>query len=99
MILALLGGTKRHGTLKRMFKGVTQKMLTQTLRRLEGDGLVRRVEYPIVPPKVEYSLTPLGETLREPVWALSGWAERHSWELDAARNWRDSGQKENADAA
>ena len=84
VLLALLGGAKRHGALRRKI-GVTQKMLTQTLRRLEHDGLVRRAESPARPLKVEYSLTPLGMTLREPILALSAWAETHSWELEEAR--------------
>lgn len=85
VLLALLGGTKRHSTLQRKIKGVTQKMLTQTLRRLERDGLVERTVYATVPPKVEYALTSLGETLSEPIRALSAWAETHSLELEAAR--------------
>lgn len=85
VLLALLGGVKRHSTLRRKLKGVTQKMLTQTLRRLEQDGLVARTVYPEVPPKVEYALTPLGETLSEPIRALSAWAEKHSNALEAAR--------------
>ena len=85
VLLALLGGTKRHGVLKRKLAGITQKMLTQTLRRLERDGLVRRMEYAVVPPKVEYSLTPLGESLSGPIQALSAWAGEHFRELEEAR--------------
>ena len=65
--------------------GVTQKMLTQTLRRLERDGLVRRRAYATVPPKVEYSLTPLGQSLTGPLWVLTHWAEAHVAEIEAAR--------------
>ncbi|MBD0304331.1 MAG: helix-turn-helix transcriptional regulator [Tolypothrix sp. T3-bin4] len=57
--------TRRYSELQRLIGGVSQKMLTQTLRKLERDGLVERQVYPVVPPKVEYSLTPLGKTLTE----------------------------------
>ena len=64
---------------------VSQKMLTQTLRSLENDGLVNRKIYPVVPPMVEYSLTPLGRSLIEPLAAICRWAEKHLPELEAAR--------------
>ncbi len=89
VLLALLGGIKRHGVLKQKLVGITQKMLTQTLRRLERDGLVRRTEYAVVPPKVEYSLTPLGESLGGPIQALSAWAKEHSLEIEKARPGED----------
>ncbi|WP_246120521.1 winged helix-turn-helix transcriptional regulator [Cohnella terricola] len=73
----LESGTKRYGDLKRSIEGVTQKMLTQTLRQLERDGLVDRRVYPSVPPTVEYSLTPLGETLIEPMRILHKWTDAH----------------------
>ncbi len=60
-------------------------MLTQTLRKLERDGLVERHVYPVVPPKVEYSLTPLGKTLTELLGAICKWAEGHLDEIEAAR--------------
>jgi DNA-binding HxlR family transcriptional regulator len=60
VIMALKGETKRHGELRRELEGISQKMLIQTLRNLEHNGLVEREVYPVVPPKVEYSLTPLG---------------------------------------
>ena len=85
VLLALMGGSKRHGALKRKLAGITQKMLTQTLRRLEREGLVQRTEYPVTPPKVEYSLTPLGESLGGPIQALSAWAKEHSLELEGRR--------------
>jgi len=65
--------------------GISQKMLTQTLRRLEEDGLVLRVVYPEVPPRTEYSLTELGLTLREPLGALCQWAVSHYHEVEKAR--------------
>lgn len=67
----------RYNDLRRKVEGVTQKMLTQTLRHLERDGLVSRRVYPTVPPSVEYSLTPLGRTLIEPMRSLHKWTEQH----------------------
>ncbi|MGH7561805.1 MAG: winged helix-turn-helix transcriptional regulator [Gemmatimonadales bacterium] len=75
----------RFNELKRRVNGVSQRMLTVTLRGLERDGLVRRAMYPEVPPRVEYELTPLGETLRSTVCKLVTWSESHLAEVDAAR--------------
>jgi len=77
VIYALSEGTLRYGELQRVIGGVSQKMLTQTLRSLEEDGLVARKVYPVVPPMVEYSLTSLGRTLIEPLTAIRKWAEAH----------------------
>lgn len=66
-------------------EGISQKMLTQTLRSLERDGLVDRRVFPTVPVTVEYSLTPLGRTLTEPLAAIRDWAEQHIEEVLAAR--------------
>ena len=85
IIHVLSSGTKRHGEMRRQISGVSQKMLTQTLRSLENDGLVKRKVYPVVPPMVEYSLTPLGRSLIEPLEAICRWAEEHLPELEAAR--------------
>ena len=85
VIRVLAGGTKRHGELQREIPGVSQKMLTQTLRSLESDGLVARKVHPVVPPRVEYSLTPLGRSLIEPLNAICLWAERHLPELERNR--------------
>ena len=71
----LFQGVKRFSELQRSVSGITQKMLTQQLRELERDGLVHREIYPQVPPKVEYSLTPLGESLRSVVDAMSHWGK------------------------
>ncbi|NIX77461.1 winged helix-turn-helix transcriptional regulator [Microvirga terricola] len=68
-------GTLRFSELERLVKGVTQKMLTQQLKELEKDGLVRRDVYPQVPPKVEYSLTDVGRALGPPIASLMEWAE------------------------
>ena len=71
----LFQGVKRFSELQRSVSGITQKMLTQQLREMERDGLVHREIYPQVPPKVEYSLTPLGESLRSVVDAMSHWGK------------------------
>lgn len=76
LVMSLLAQeTKRFSALRRDIGGISQKMLTQTLRGLERDGLVTRTIYPTVPPKVEYTLTPLGHTLIELVDGLRLWAE------------------------
>ncbi|MBD2062519.1 MULTISPECIES: winged helix-turn-helix transcriptional regulator [Cyanophyceae] len=90
VVYSLSFGTKRHSELQRQINGVSQKMLTQTLRNLERDGLVVRKVYPVVPPKVEYSLTPLGETLIEPLGTICKWAETHIDEMQAARERYDN---------
>jgi DNA-binding HxlR family transcriptional regulator len=82
--------TRRYSELQRLIGGVSQKMLTQTLRKLERDGLVERHVYPVVPPKVEYSLTPLGKTLTELLRAICKWAEVHLDEIEAARRGYDN---------
>lgn len=85
VICTLAQDTKRYNELQREIGGISQKMLTQTLRNLENNGLVERKVYPVVPPKVEYSLTPLGDTLTELLQAICQWAEQHLPELNAAR--------------
>src|SRR5579883_1977528 len=79
-------GTVRFGQFLKRIGGISRKMLTQTLREMERNGLVQRVVYPVVPPVVEYSLTPLGQTLVEPVHALAAWAYEHLQEVAQARN-------------
>jgi DNA-binding HxlR family transcriptional regulator len=71
----LADGPMRHSRLRTRIGGISGKMLTRTLRELERAGLVERRIFPEVPPRVEYSLSPLGSSLREPVTALTGWAE------------------------
>ncbi len=85
VIQILARGTMRYAELQRAIGGISQKMLTQTLRSLERDGLVQRKVHPVVPPKVEYSLTRLGRTLIEPLHALCRWSEKHLAELQANR--------------
>lgn len=78
LVLGLLETeTKRFSTLQREIGGISQKMLTQTLRGLERDGLIARTIYPTVPPKVEYTITPLGKTLVGLLAALRVWSETH----------------------
>ncbi|MEV4673957.1 MULTISPECIES: winged helix-turn-helix transcriptional regulator [Actinomadura] len=85
-VIALLGeGTKRFTELKREIEGISQRMLTVTLRGLERDGIVTRTVYPVVPPRVEYSLTPLGATLMDAAETLVMWAASHIDQIDSAR--------------
>jgi DNA-binding HxlR family transcriptional regulator len=78
-------GTSRYSELHRTIQGVSQKMLTQTLRALERDGLVSRTVHPVVPPMVEYALTPLGVSLVPPLAALCQWAESNMAEVERSR--------------
>lgn len=82
---ALAERTKRFGELRREVAGISQKMLTHTLRDLERDGLVDRRVHPTVPVTVEYSLTEVGRTLIRPLEALSAWAVAHIGQIEAAR--------------
>jgi DNA-binding HxlR family transcriptional regulator len=82
---SLVDGPKRHSRLCAQIDGISKKALTQTLRELERSGLVDRRVYPEVPPRVEYSLTPLGHSLRGPVAALTAWAEANAGPVVEAR--------------
>ena len=84
-------GTLRYSELSRRIAGVSQKMLTQTLRSLERDGLVTRTITPTVPVTVEYALTPLGESLQAVMLGIKSWAETHMGEVHAARETYDAG--------
>ena len=84
IVCALSDGKRRYSELQRSIEGISQKMLTQTLRGLEQNGIVARKVYPVVPPKVEYYLTPLGETLRGPVKAVRLWVAEHQEEMESA---------------
>ena len=87
MIVMLLGdGPRRFNELKRLVGGISQRMLTLTLRGLERDGLVTRTLFPTIPPRVDYALTPLGHSLRIPVRALGNWAFQHHAEIAQARH-------------
>jgi DNA-binding HxlR family transcriptional regulator len=85
VIFHLGAGPRRFTGLKRSIDGVSQRMLTVTLRGLERDGIVSRTMYPVIPPRVEYALTPLGETLLDAAGSLVSWADQHLAEVDAAR--------------
>jgi DNA-binding HxlR family transcriptional regulator len=78
----LHGGTCRTGVLQRSLPGISKKMLTQTLREMERDGLVTRQVFDVVPPRVEYSLTPLGVEFVEPIEMLYQWGKSHAAALD-----------------
>ncbi|MGW4234639.1 winged helix-turn-helix transcriptional regulator [Streptomyces sp. NPDC004980] len=86
LVIALLDRRKlRFTQLKREIDGISQRMLTVTLRQLERDGLVERTVHPVVPPRVEYELTPLGGTLHTTIRSLVTWTEEHQGEIAAAR--------------
>lgn len=89
---ALEGEPKRFGELKRRLDGISQKMLTQTLRTLERDGLVLRTVYPSVPLRVEYQLTELGRSLIEPLASLRTWAQRNYESVAEARETFDASE-------
>jgi DNA-binding HxlR family transcriptional regulator len=75
VLATLLDGTLRFSELRRHIAGVSEKMLAQTLRTLERDGFVHREAHPVIPPRVEYSLTPLGQDVAKQVWTLARWVE------------------------
>ncbi len=90
VVLSLVDGRRRFSELRTVVGGVAPKVLTETLRRLERDGILTRTAYAVVPPRVEYELTPLGRSLEEPLRALVGWAERHMDSIVAAREAYDA---------
>ncbi len=86
LVIALLDDrTLRFSELRREIDGVSQRMLTLTLRQLERDGIVRRTVYPVVPPRVDYDLTPMGRSLHETIRALVTWTETHQADIATAR--------------
>jgi DNA-binding HxlR family transcriptional regulator len=94
-VISQLGeGTLRFTELKRAIQGISQRMLTLTLRQLERDGLVQRTVYPTVPPKVEYTLSEFGRTILIPVTALADWALTYRLDIQAAREAFDRRQLE-----
>jgi DNA-binding HxlR family transcriptional regulator len=94
VVSRLGGGPIRFNELKREIGGISQRMLTLTLRGLERDGLVTRTIYPTVPPRVEYALTPLGRSLLEPVSRLGQWALAHRRQIADAQKRYDAGKTE-----
>ncbi|MCO6180040.1 MULTISPECIES: helix-turn-helix domain-containing protein [Ciceribacter] len=85
IIMVLRNGPQRFSDIKRTVVGVSQRMLTLTLRALERDGMVRRTVYASVPPRVEYELTELGQSFSEPIQALGGWVFENYNQIHAAR--------------
>jgi DNA-binding HxlR family transcriptional regulator len=92
VVIALSSGRLRFGDLRATVQGISGKVLTETLRDLERDGLVERHAYAEVPPRVEYELTALGRTLHAPLQALGRWAEEHIEQVLVARETYDSRQ-------
>ena len=85
-IMTLSDGTKRFSELQRGIEGISQRMLTLTLRGLERDGLITRTVFPTIPPRVDYELTDLGRGLAKPVEALGRWVFEHKDEIASARD-------------
>jgi DNA-binding HxlR family transcriptional regulator len=92
VLWALRDGPRRPVELRERIGGISSKVLTETLRDLERDGIVTRHVYAEVPPRVEYELTALGRTLHAPIHALGSWAENHIAEVLAARESYDARQ-------
>ena len=96
-IVSCLGnGTMRFSELRRAIEGISQRMLTLTLRGLERDGLIERTVFPEIPPRVEYALTRLGKTLLEPIQQLAEWAGDNRVAIQGARDRFDSAAKKRA---
>ncbi|WP_329623782.1 helix-turn-helix transcriptional regulator [Streptomyces sp. NBC_01255] len=85
ILLATSQGPVRFTELERQLKGISRRMLTLTLRNLERDGLLTRTVFPTVPPRVEYTATPMARELYDSLVVLAGWAERHVEAIDRAR--------------
>lgn len=92
IVMILASGPRRFNELKRLVDGISQRMLTLTLRSLERDGLVTRTVTPSIPPRVDYALTPLGHSLRVPVSALGEWVMANIVTIKEARERFDAGQ-------
>ena len=98
-LYVLSSGTKRYGELQRGIGDISQRMLTRTLRDLERNGLVHREVYPVVPPKVEYSLTPLGQTLNDVLRTLCEWSLENFRQVEGARQSYDQAQAESVQSS
>jgi DNA-binding HxlR family transcriptional regulator len=90
ILWALSEQPRRPGELRRGVKGISEKMLIQQLRQMEADGLVTRTAYPEIPPRVEYSLTPLGESLNRALIPLGDWGDEHMGAIAAGRRERQA---------
>ena len=99
IVRSLGGGPRRFNDIKRAVDGISQRMLSLTLRGLERDGLVTRTVFPTVPPRVDYALTALGRSLGGPVGALAAWAQRHHGEIEVARRRYDAADPGRGDGA
>jgi DNA-binding HxlR family transcriptional regulator len=94
LVIRMLGsGPRRFNELKKSIEGISQRMLTLTVRGLERDGLVTRTLFPTIPPRVDYALTDLGKTLLVPVTQLAKWADKHRERIQAARDKFDARAK------
>jgi DNA-binding HxlR family transcriptional regulator len=93
VVTKLGGGPQRFNELRRSIGGISQRMLTLTLRGLERDGLITRTVFPVIPPRVDYALTALGRDLLEPVSALGDWALRNQIKIARAREQFDGSAK------
>ncbi|MDO7843309.1 helix-turn-helix domain-containing protein [Sphingomonas sp. CA1-15] len=85
IVMLLSAGPRRFNEIKRLVDGISQRMLTLTLRNLERDGLVTRTVFPTIPPRVDYALTPLGQSLRVPVMALGRWVTENRDTMERSR--------------
>jgi DNA-binding HxlR family transcriptional regulator len=99
LVVLLTDGPRRFNDLRRSIDGISQRMLTHTLKALERDGLVTRTVYSTVPPKVEYALTELGNTLLEPITALADWARGNGVAMQQARARYDGLEQRPGDGA
>lgn len=90
VVHALGNGPLRFTEIRRGVDGISQRMLTTTLRALERDGLVNRTVYPEIPPRVDYELTPVGLSLLDTLWLLMNWAVLHTEDIDRARREYDA---------
>lgn len=92
IVMALKDGPRRFNDIKRAIGTISQRMLTLTLRNMERDGIVKRTVYPTKPPRVDYELTALGQSLREPVEQLGLWAIEHEAAITKAQSRFDAGE-------
>ncbi|GGQ66366.1 winged helix-turn-helix transcriptional regulator [Streptomyces asoensis] len=97
ILIAAAHGPVRFTELERSINGISRRMLTLTLRRLERDGLLVRTVYPTVPPKVEYTVTPMARELHDSLTGLVGWAERHRSAIAEARAAYDTATEQRPD--
>jgi DNA-binding HxlR family transcriptional regulator len=97
IVMVLIAQPRRFNDIKRTIGGISQQMLTRTLKALDRDGMVSRTVYSTVPPQVEYALTELGYSLSEPLRAMGAWAGAHLEEIDDNRLRYDSGRAEPGD--